>query len=70
LPKLDEGRCRAIGDCIAVYPTSAIEKGGFTFWKFRHIHAVLAHPEWCNGCHRCVDACPVHAWRFPYGDDA
>ncbi|MBI2126672.1 MAG: 4Fe-4S binding protein [Thaumarchaeota archaeon] len=59
-----------MGDCVTACPTSVIEIRGVTFWRFRHIHAVLAHPEKCTGCGRCVEVCPVQAWSFPRGDNA
>jgi ferredoxin len=64
LPKLDEGRCKAIGTCVEACPERAIEMRGFRFLMFNHEHAVLTHPERCTGCGACVEACPVGAWSL------
>lgn len=62
LPKLDEGKCKAIGACVKACPEQAIEMRGFRLWVLKHEHAVLAYPERCTGCGACVEACPVEAW--------
>ncbi len=64
LPKMDEGKCKAIGTCVEVCPEQAIEMRGFHLWVLNHEYAVLAHPEWCTGCGACVQACPVAAWSL------
>ncbi|MBI3911306.1 MAG: 4Fe-4S binding protein, partial [Armatimonadetes bacterium] len=57
LPKLDEGKCKAIGTCLKACPERAVEMRGFRLWILKHEHAVLAHPERCTGCGACVEAC-------------
>ncbi len=53
IPRLDETRCTACGDCVAVCPTDCLEMAGLVPW--------LPRPEDCVRCALCVLVCPADA---------
>lgn len=60
--EVDTRRCEACWDCIEVCPTGVL--GKIDFWVHRHIR--IDHPEACNGCKKCVRACPHEAITYTY----
>lgn len=56
LPLLDETRCTACGDCVALCPTSCLEMGELAPW--------LPRPHDCISCSLCALICPADAIRM------
>lgn len=53
LPLLDQTRCSACGDCVAICPTACLTmRGAVPF---------LARPNDCVSCGLCVLVCPTAA---------
>jgi formate hydrogenlyase subunit 6/NADH:ubiquinone oxidoreductase subunit I len=53
LPTLDERRCTACGDCVAVCPAACLEMVGPLPW--------LPRPRDCVSCALCAAVCPAEA---------
>lgn len=60
--EIDTHHCDACWECIAVCPTTVLGKVDIFF----HRHVRIDQPEACNGCKRCVRACPQQAIRYIY----
>ena len=54
---LDQSRCEACWECLAVCPESVLGKVDVWF----HRHAVVRQGDLCRGCRRCVKACAAGA---------
>lgn len=53
LPQLDESRCTACGDCVAICPTACLALAAHGPWLIR--------PRDCTSCAACVAICPTEA---------
>jgi formate hydrogenlyase subunit 6/NADH:ubiquinone oxidoreductase subunit I len=60
LPVLDETRCVACGDCVAVCPTDCLAMAGPLPW--------LPRPADCVSCALCVLVCPTQALELQAPD--
>lgn len=58
MPQINQIKCTACGDCIAVCPTGAL---GWQAGK-----AALLNPELCTYCTLCEEVCPVGAIELPF----
>lgn len=58
MPQINQAKCTACGDCIAVCPTDAL---GWQAGK-----AALLYPDLCTYCTLCEDVCPVGAIDLPF----
>lgn len=56
LPRLDETRCTACGQCVEVCPTACLELAECLPW--------LPRPDDCIACEICVLVCPVDALQL------
>ncbi len=55
--RLDNRRCQACWQCVAVCPNHVLGKAVF----FKHRHAHVNQANLCKGCRRCVERCPQQA---------
>lgn len=58
LPIIDEQKCIACGDCIAVCPTNVL--------GLRHGKLVYCNPHNCTFCTLCEQICPHKAVRCEF----
>jgi NAD-dependent dihydropyrimidine dehydrogenase PreA subunit len=56
LPRVDETRCSACGDCVVVCPTDCLEMRGAL--------PSLRRPAHCVSCALCVLICPERALQM------
>ena len=59
---INTGLCEACWDCLDVCPKPVL--GKLEIGPHRHIH--IDDAESCNGCKKCVRACPYHAIEYVY----
>jgi NAD-dependent dihydropyrimidine dehydrogenase PreA subunit len=75
VPQIDRNRCEGKGACADVCPTGVFEvgtlhqehrahlsvRGKIKGFVHRWRQAILVHPEACEACSLCVEACPESA---------
>ena len=81
-PVVDPNRCEAKAACVAVCPNDVFEirpltqqarealtlRGRLKAWAHGGKQAFVAHPQACNGCNKCVPACPEKAIQLLRSD--
>ena len=82
LPVIDRNRCEAKEDCVRVCPFDVFEirplgseekralswKGWLKAWAHGHRQAFAVRSDACQGCARCIEACPEGPIRLARRD--